>query len=265
MANIDIEAPGADEAALSGALRSLVSDDLEAITFTAQAYTTVLGDLSKIKAGTTGETDATVTLLAAASAGEGAVQQILKADSAVGRQIIVAAGVALDVQCLQGDLSAFRVIGGAWVPIKVCAGLVGRGGPLPNTANASENVVATIAIPAGLMGLYSALHIIASFSCTNDANVKTYRARMGGIGGTAIASMTLTSTAGGRHQGIFANQGSLSLQHTVLSGSGIGTSSTGPGAPTVDMSAARDLVLTIQDAASTVNTNLRRYEVHLVR
>ncbi len=221
-------------AALTAAsARALVANTIEAIVFTAQAYTTVLGDLTKTKLGTTGATDATVTLLAAASAGEGARQKIAKDDTGVGRLIVMAAGIALDILHLKGEATCLEVVGGVWslaTPKPLL--LVAKGNvQLVNPNNTGENVLATVTIPAGLLKANSVILVDALVNSLENANVKTYRVRLGGIGGTAFASMALTSLE------------------------------TATGA--IDMTAATDLVLTGQSAVGTDLLAIESYRVEV--
>lgn len=64
--------------------------------------------------------------------------------------------------------------------------------PVALTGTTSETTLLTIPIKGGLMGLRGRLYEIAVFSMTNNANVKTFRAK---IGGSTIASATSSSLA----------------------------------------------------------------------
>lgn len=249
-------------------LRQLAAAPFEAIVFSSQIYAQVLGDLNKIKCGTTGASDATFNLLAAASAGDGAVQQVMKDDSAAGRLIVKAAGVALGLCVVQGEILTFVVRGGAWMLAHSGSPmLIGRSNlAVANVAaSTGENILATIPIPAGLLGLNKSLSIDVTFgNITNNANVKTYRARLGGIGGTTIATAPLTSAASGRHVGIVSNRNAANAQVANVGGSGIGTTTIAIITGTIDTTVDQDLVLTMQHATGSDVSNLERYRVDLL-
>ena len=60
------------------------------------------------------------------------------------------------------------------------------------TGTTTETTLLTIPIKGGLMGLGGRLYEIAFFAMTNNANVKTFRAK---IGGSTIATATSSSLA----------------------------------------------------------------------
>jgi hypothetical protein len=60
-------------------------------------------------------------------------------------------------------------------------------------ADTNENILATITIPAGAMGLNGILRVYADYTVTNNANAKTLRVRLSGIGGTVLDSKNAAS------------------------------------------------------------------------
>ena len=89
-----------------------------AATLTAQAYTTVSGDLSNVLVVTTGASDASITLMSAAGAGDGAIQYVQKGDTARGRVFVkTPAAVILVTLANQFDLAGFRSDGTNWFPV----------------------------------------------------------------------------------------------------------------------------------------------------
>ncbi len=84
------------------------------VTLTAQAYTTVTGDLRKTLLVTTGATDATITLSSASLAGDGKHISFRKADSGAGKVIITDGSTAHAWLLTQGDTVRLRVNGTAW-------------------------------------------------------------------------------------------------------------------------------------------------------
>jgi hypothetical protein len=57
---------------------------------------------------------------------------------------------------------------------------------LSNTGNTNENALLTVTIPP--LQANSVIEVSTLWSYTNNSNVKTLRARLGGIGGTAVFS-----------------------------------------------------------------------------
>jgi len=87
------------------------------VTLSAQAYTTVSGDLGKLLLVAPGSSNATITLLAAATAGEGAVQYLKKSDSVAGRVVVSDGSSDLAWLSTQNDIVAFRSDGSVWKAI----------------------------------------------------------------------------------------------------------------------------------------------------
>lgn len=247
-------------------MRAFLADAASAVVLAAQAYTTLDADLDNMLDVTTGATDATITLLGADAAGADAIQSIRKVDSGAGRVIIMSGGVAIAILVVQNEVAAMRSDGASWAPLIYR----GRRGILATSAvslvaplDTVENILATIPIPAGLIGANGGVSIDTLWGCDNNANVKTGRARLGGIGGSIVASMTLTSSAGGRHLGRFQNRGAANSQVFPLSGSATGTSGTANGTATQDTALAKDLVITGQKATGADSLRLEWYKVTL--
>jgi hypothetical protein len=64
-----------------------------------------------------------------------------------------------------------------------------------HTGDTVETVLATVAIPAGLMGLNGILRARSFWTMPSNTNAKTYRHRLGGLAGTIIGA-TEATTAG---------------------------------------------------------------------
>lgn len=81
-------------------------------------YTTIADNLGKSIDLTTGSsTDKTITLLAAATAGDGAVQYVSKADTGTNKVIVTDGSTVLANLYAKGDRVKLRVEGGAWVAV----------------------------------------------------------------------------------------------------------------------------------------------------
>ena len=99
--------------------------------------------------------------------------------------------------------------------IKTYPLLVYNGGSI-DAGNTSENILATCTIPAGAMGLNGGLKIFSSWSCTNNANVKTMRVRLGGISGALLWSAAPTTSSYLRSTIYCGNAGVTNSQTVTL-------------------------------------------------
>lgn len=137
---------------------------------------------------------------------------------------------------------------------------------VPNTGSTTENVLATIPIPAGAMGPNGLLRIRSLWSMTNSANSKTPRARLNGVSGTAYMAVVLTSVATWTSEITIANRNSASSQvgnaaatSAVYGGTGVAVT-TG----SIDTASAVDLVLTGQLANAGETITLESYVVEVL-
>jgi len=116
------------------------------------------------------------------------------------------------------------------------------------TASTSVVTLATITIPAGLMGANGKLKIYPLWSTTNNANVKTLRAALGGSICTTMTSQSVPNNSGLL---IIRNINSESAQK-CSSGlvAGIGSSFGSIASTTIDTTAATTITITGQLAAA---------------
>lgn len=152
--------------------------------------------------------------------------------------------------------SKYRVLGASAVAVS--------GG-----ADTNENVLATITIPAGAMGLNGILRVYHSWTVTSSVNNKTLKVRLGGIGGTAFAAGTFTTSAAAIGLTVISNRGAANSQvgPPAATSTFAGTvSGTGNALTTasIDTSAATTLVLTGQKASSGETLTLEQYLVELI-
>ena len=83
-------------------------------------------------------------------------------------------------------------------------------GTVSLTGTTTETTLLTIPIKGGLMGLGGRLAEIAVFSMTNNANIKTFRAK---IGGSTIATGTSSSLSSTRFDFWLLNRNNQSSQY----------------------------------------------------
>ena len=240
------------------------------VTLVGGAYTTLVTDLTRLLRVTAGASTAIINLVSAAGAGNDAIQCVEKVDAGVGPVLIKAAGVVIGFLPRQGDLGVFRVKNGSWdvsMPRGVGGLLAYSSTPLVNpTTDVNEHVVKEIILPGGTLGPNRGVTVDVLITAgANNANVKRYRARLGGQNGTIFAECAVTSTLHARHLGRFDNEGAENVQRFSLSGSGVGGSTTATSGTPVDTSADTTIALTLQCATSAADELvLRHYEVRIV-
>ena len=155
--------------------------------------------------------------------------------------------------------SLWRGNGTKWVrlnPIKIFSLSV----PV-STSSTSVVTLATITIPAGLLGANGKLKIYPLWSTTNNANVKTLRATFSGSTCTTMTSQSVPNNSG---LVIIRNTNSESAQK-CSSGlvAGIGASFGSIASPTVDTSAATNITISGQLAVGTDTLTLEDLFVEL--
>lgn len=152
-----------------------------------------------------------------------------------------------------------------WKPKSRILGLSGVA--VSNTATTAEEVLAIIPIPGGALGLNGIVRITLQWGYTSNANLKTLRVRLGGIGGAIFASNAPSATNSLRQQVQLQNRGSFALQvGAPANQSNGGWSSVGavPFTATVDTAVAQDLVITGQKASAGDTLTLESYLVELL-
>lgn len=135
-------------------------------------------------------------------------------------------------------------------------------------ADTNENALATIAVPAGAMGVNGILRVSACWTYTNSANIKTLRGRLSGIGGTAFFAVTgLTTEVSVDTYFQIANRNSASSQRSMghaPKGNNAMQYNGGTLTGAVDTTAATTLVLTGQKASAGETLTLESYLVELI-
>ena len=134
--------------------------------------------------------------------------------------------------------------------------------PVVLTGSTSVVTLATITIPAGLLGANGKLKIYPLWSTTNNANVKTLRAI---FSGSTCITMTTQSVSNNSGLVIIRNTNSESAQKTS-SGlvAGIGSSFGSIASTTIDTTAATTLVISGQLAVDTDTLTLEDLFVEVV-
>jgi len=139
---------------------------------------------------------------------------------------------------------------------------------VPLTGSTSETLMATIPVAAGEMGPNGFVEIDVLWSCTNNANGKTIRARLAtsgsGLTGTLVDSGTPTSVAAQRRLILVSNRNSASSQVSGSTGQAGGTGSiSAPSTAAIDTSAASEIGITGQLTNSGDTLTLERVVARL--
>lgn len=137
-----------------------------------------------------------------------------------------------------------------------------------HTGNTLEKVLATIPVPAGLMGETGALRVtvLGSFG-ENNANEKRFRIRFGasnaGISGTQLGTVNGASNLSMRGQVQIQNRSTSSqISFPVVSGFTVSTSAVETSA--INTSNASEIVITGQLGVGTDAIRLEAYLVELI-
>ena len=151
--------------------------------------------------------------------------------------------------------------GTKWVrlnPIKIFS----LSAPVSLTGSTSVVTLATITIPAGLLGANGKLKIYPLWATTNNANVKTLRAIFSGSTCTTMTSQSVPNNSG---LVIIRNTNSESAQK-CSSGlvAGIGSSGGSIASITIDTTAATTLVISGQLAVGTDTLTLEDLFIEVV-
>ena len=157
--------------------------------------------------------------------------------------------------------SLWRGNGTKWVrlnPIKIFS----LSAPVSLTGSTSVVTLATITIPAGLLGANGKLKIYPLWSTTNNANVKTLRAVFGGSACTTMISQSVPNNSG---LVIIRNTNNEAAQK-CSSGlvAGIGSSTGSIASTTIDTTAATTITITGQLAVGTDTLTLEDLFIEVV-
>ncbi len=144
--------------------------------------------------------------------------------------------------------SPIRILGGSAVAVS-------------GAADTNENTLATITVPAGVMGLNGIIRLQATITCTNSGNNKTHRVK---FGGTQLTSSSVTTTTYYMIDLTIQNRNSASSQFARFNRFDGGSQSQGQPTATIDTSAATTLIITGQKASAGETITLESYLAELI-
>lgn len=134
------------------------------------------------------------------------------------------------------------------------------------TGTTSETAMATINLPAGIMGLNGQVRITTYWTITGSANNKTLRTRFGTISGTAYSAQIQTANTNLKIATVIANRNSASSQFgDDGNGSGGWAPSTAAWTTSaIDTSASTTIVISGQLALGSETITLEAYTCELM-
>jgi hypothetical protein len=133
-------------------------------------------------------------------------------------------------------------------------------------ADTNENTLATITIPAGVLGASGRIELQAIWSVTSSGNAKTFRIRFSGAAGTQALSKSVTAVSGATSKTIIQNRNSVSAQYLVTEGmDSAGVTFGTTASSSEDTSAATTIVITGQKASAGETLNLIGYSAIIYR
>ncbi len=140
------------------------------------------------------------------------------------------------------------------------------GTQVSHTGNTNETVLATVTVPAGVIGPNGRLRVNTLWTNTGNGNNKSFRVRFGGIGGTAYSNFTVTTQTASSDQRDIINANSASVQkgQTPAAAGGLGSGTAALLSGSVDTTASTTLVFTVQLANASDTGSLEGFSVILI-
>jgi hypothetical protein len=155
--------------------------------------------------------------------------------------------------------------GVAWVPLNRSVVLAASAVAVVTPADITEDVLATITVPANAMGANGVLRITTTWSYTNNANTKTVRIRYSGLTGALYVNSTLTTQLTIFAKAIIANRGVTNSQIGYADGvNASGGLIANAATSAADTTASTTIVITGQKAVGTDTLTLESYLVELI-
>jgi hypothetical protein len=133
-------------------------------------------------------------------------------------------------------------------------------------ADTTEDILATITVPAGAMGANGILRISTQWTVTNSANNKITSIRFSGAAGTLYLNQAYTAVASISDTRQIRNRNSVSSQIGSANngGGGYRDSTVAGTTSSVDTSVATTIVITGQKASAGETLTLESYMVELI-
>jgi hypothetical protein len=137
------------------------------------------------------------------------------------------------------------------------------------SATTNEEVLVTVDVPAGALGVNGSLRVMSEWSMTDSANNKVFRVRFGadgaGLSGTSYLSSTITTQDGLADLKKITNRGSVSSQYGMNTSGYFGVGGTTGQTSSVNTAAQSEIVFSGQKASAGETITLESYSVELLR
>jgi len=141
------------------------------------------------------------------------------------------------------------------------------GAPATVNTGTAETQLASVAVPAGAMGLNGSLRITTFWTYTNSANNKTMRVRLGGAGGTVYGNVVQTTSTNVQLTTTISNKGAANSQKAFSPSTATATTVPITGTAitsAIDTSAATTVYISGQTATGGETITLESYIVELI-
>ena len=144
--------------------------------------------------------------------------------------------------------------------------IANAGGPdVAITGSTTEQVLATLSLPADFLGANGFIRGMARFQFTNNANNKTLRTRLGGISGTSMGGFIVSINGYITYQFWIQNKGAKNSQiGNATDGDWQNSGTQVPQTGSVDTTTALDVVITGQLATSSDTLTLKAWYIEAV-
>ena len=125
-------------------------------------------------------------------------------------------GITIRITDVGGTAGSLWISDGAyWKPVGGSVILAQSGVAITAPDTSVDEPLASVIIPAGIMGTNGSLRITSSYSCgVQTANVKTMRVRFGGASGDIMGSYAMANFRSGRWLTEIHNQGQANAQNS---------------------------------------------------
>lgn len=135
---------------------------------------------------------------------------------------------------------------------------------IASTNTTVEELLASVIIPGGTIGANGLIRCLAFWTVTSNANVKSARIRLGGIGGTIYSLLSLASSTSGQAYCIIRNAGAVDAQTGPSASAPVfGAQTGGSVVASYDTTKDVEIAFTSEKAVGTDVMGLRGYSVEV--
>lgn len=152
----------------------------------------------------------------------------------------------------------------AWNQVPIILAQSGAGFVTP--ADTTEDVLATVTVPANTLGANGRLRIRTWWTMTSSANTKTIRIRWNGAAGSQVVAGAYTTVASAWADAEITNRAATNSQtYMGLFAASAASPTVNISTASIDTTAAVDIVFTGQKASSGETLRLESYTVEYLK